>query len=64
MTQATKTTRTTRASGTRKKTWTPPSKLDTPTPPDGVHYRWVRHELLNEINQEMYMKELVKDTNQ
>ena len=48
MTQATKTTRKTRSSGTRKTAWTPPSKLDTPTPPDGVHYRWVRHELLNE----------------
>jgi hypothetical protein len=48
MTQATKTTRTTRASGTRKKTWTPPSKLETPKAPDGVHYRWVRHELLGD----------------
>ena len=48
MTQATKTTRNTRASGTRKKVWTPPSKLETPKAPDGVHYRWVRHELLNE----------------
>ena len=48
MTQATKTTRTTRASGTRKKTWTPPSKLETAKAPDGVHYRWVRHELLGD----------------
>ena len=48
MTQATKTTRTTRASGTRKKTWTPPSKLETPKAPEGVHYRWVRHELLGD----------------
>ena len=48
MTQATKTTRKTRASGTRKKTWSIAGKLDTPPAPDGVQYRWIRHELLGD----------------
>ena len=48
MTQATKTTRKTRESGTRKKTWSIAGKLDTPQAPDGTQYRWVRHELLGD----------------
>ena len=48
MTKATQSSRTTRASTTRKKTWAPPGKLDVgQEPPEGIHYRWVRHELLN-----------------
>jgi len=48
MTKATQSSRKTRASTTRKKTWTPPAKLDVgQEPPEGMHYRWVRHELLN-----------------
>ena len=48
MTKATQSSRKTRASTTRKKTWAPPSKLDVgQEPPEGMHYRWVRHELLN-----------------
>ena len=64
MTQATKTTRNTRASGTRKKTWAPPSRLETPKAPDGVHYRWVRNELLGEDHAGNVHEETVKDTNQ
>ena len=48
MTQATKTSRTTRASATRtKRSFEAPSKLEAPQAPDGVEYLWVRHELLN-----------------
>tara|TARA_Y100001937_G_scaffold105713_1_gene146814 strand:- start:1274 stop:1738 length:465 start_codon:yes stop_codon:yes gene_type:complete len=48
MTKATQSSRTTRASTTRKKTWAPPGKLDVgQDTPEGMHYRWVRHELLN-----------------
>jgi hypothetical protein len=48
MTQATKTSRKTRESATRKKrSFEAPSKLEAPQAPDGVEYLWVRHELLN-----------------
>jgi len=40
--------RSTRDQETRKKTWTPPNKLDLPEPPVGMKYRWVRHELRGE----------------
>lgn len=45
MTDTTRTTRETRASGTRKKVWTPPAKLSTPEAPQGYQYRWVRHSM-------------------
>lgn len=50
MVKTAKTTRTTRAaSGQRKPVaWRPPAKLDTPEPPEGFKYRWVRHELKGE----------------
>ena len=48
MTQATKTSRKTRASATRKRTFEAPSKLKTPPAPEGTEYLWVRHELLNQ----------------
>ena len=48
MTKATQSSRKTRASTTRKKTWTPPQKLQTQKAPEGMHYRWVRHELFNQ----------------
>jgi hypothetical protein len=40
-----------RASQTREKakrptTWTPPSSLDAPTPPDGFKHRWIRAETM------------------
>ena len=49
MTQATKTSRNTRASATRKKVWEPTRRLDIPEEhkQKGMEYIWVRHELLN-----------------
>ena len=49
MTKATKTSRKTRASATRKKVWEPMAKLDVPEDKKDVdmEYVWVRHELLN-----------------
>lgn len=41
-------TRKTRESEARDVTWAPPTALETPTPPEGFSYRWVRHELLGE----------------
>ncbi len=43
-----KTTRKSRASETRKTTWTPPNALDAPEAPDGYKYRWLRYELVGE----------------
>jgi len=48
-----KTNRTARSAGTRetetrRKPWTPPSMLDTPTPPPGMRYRWLRAEMLGD----------------
>jgi hypothetical protein len=40
--------RTSREAAKRPQAWTPPNKLDTPEPPEGFEYRWVRHELLGE----------------
>lgn len=34
--------RSTRKEQERPKVWTPPNKLETPPPPEGTHYRWVR----------------------
>ena len=34
--------RNTRSSQERSKVWTPPNDLDTPEPPEGYQYRWVR----------------------
>jgi len=34
----------TREKETRRKPWTPPSLLDTPPAPPGIHYRWIRIE--------------------
>ena len=37
--------RTTRDKETRRKPWTAPSRLDTPPPPEGYGYRWIRAEV-------------------
>ena len=34
--------RSTRKASDRPKVWSPPNKLETPPPPEGKHYRWVR----------------------
>lgn len=49
MTQATKSSRKTRASATRKKVWKPLQRLEIPESKkeEGMEYIWVRHELLN-----------------
>ena len=36
----------TREEETRRKPWQPPSMLDMPTPPPGMHYRWIRAEIM------------------
>lgn len=48
MANVTQSTRTTRTSTERKKSWRPPARLETPSPPPGYKYRWVRHELRGE----------------
>ena len=48
MTKATQTSRKTRVSATRKRTFEAPNKLKTPPAPSGSEYIWVRHELLNQ----------------
>jgi len=52
MTKDTKTSRAsqTRAKTLRKKVWTPPSYLDTPTAPTGFRHRWVRVEILGYVD--------------
>lgn len=42
--------RTSRVDEQRKRTWKPPARLDTPAPPPGYKYRWVRHELRGEAH--------------
>ena len=37
-----------RANVTRRKPWTPPTKLDAPPPPDGYEHRWVRTHIRGE----------------
>ena len=38
----------TRAKSTRRKPWTPPSKLEAPEPPAGSSHRWIRTSLRGE----------------
>jgi len=38
-------TATTREKDSRRKPWKPPSRLDTPPPPEGYGYRWIRAEV-------------------
>ena len=38
----------TRAKSTRRKPWTPPSKLEAPEPPAGYSHRWIRTSLRGE----------------
>ena len=39
---------TTRESETRRKPWAPPAMLETPEPPAGFKYRWIRAEMMGE----------------
>jgi len=50
----------TREKQTRRKSWTPPSMLDAPPPPDGYHHRWIRAEMINnpdKLNMSKRMRE-------
>jgi len=38
----------TREKQTRRKTWQPPAMLETPEPPPGMRYRWIRAEMMGE----------------
>jgi len=38
----------TREASTRRKPWAPPAMLDTPEPPVGMKYRWIRAEMMGE----------------
>jgi len=38
----------TREKETRRKPWTPPAMLETPTPPPGMHYRWIRESMMGQ----------------
>ena len=38
----------TREKDTRRKPWTPPAMLETPEPPEGYKYRWIRAEMLGQ----------------
>ena len=41
----------TREDKTRRKPWTPPAMLETPIPPDGYKYRWIRAEMMGQGDQ-------------
>ena len=36
------------ANNTRRKPWTPVRKLETPEPPEGYEYRWIRESMLGQ----------------
>lgn len=38
----------TREDKTRRKPWAPPAMLETPTPPEGYAYRWIRSEMMGQ----------------
>lgn len=40
----------TREKETRRKPWSPPAMLDTPKPPPGMHYRWIRAEMMGQMD--------------
>ncbi len=50
--------RSNRADEQRTKNWEPPQKLETPPPPEGYQYRWVRRELTGtEEDQNIYRRQ-------
>jgi len=51
MTDRTKREENTRATSTRRKPWSPPSRLDAPKPPEGYRQRWIRTNLRGEEDQ-------------
>ena len=51
MTDRTKREANTRADATRRKPWSPPSRLDAPKPPEGYRQRWIRTNIRGEEDQ-------------
>jgi len=47
-----------RGNDSRPVTWQPPSMLETPTPPDGFKYRWIRTEMLGQEDRTNVTKKL------
>ena len=48
----------TRAKDTARKPWRPPSMLETPPPPEGYTYRWIRAELVGEEDRKNVMSRI------
>jgi len=40
----------TRTKEVRRKPWQPPAMLETPPPPPGMKYRWLRYEMMGEAD--------------
>jgi len=51
MTDRTKREANTRGTATRRKPWSPPSRLDAPKPPEGYRQRWIRTNIRGEEDQ-------------
>ena len=51
MTDRTKREANTRANSTRRKPWSPPSRLEAPKPPEGYRQRWIRTNIRGEEDQ-------------
>jgi len=51
MTDRTKREENTRATSTRRKPWSPPSRLEAPKPPEGYRQRWIRTNIRGEEDQ-------------
>lgn len=49
---------TTRDKETRRKPWKPPAMLETPPPPPGYKYRWLRESVMNEADKGNMMKRI------
>lgn len=54
----TKRSATTRDKETRRKPWKPPAMLETPPPPPGYKYRWIRESMLGEADKGNMMKRI------
>ena len=46
------------ANNTRRKPWTPVRKLETPEPPEGYEYRWIRESMLGQEDRSNVSKRL------
>ena len=51
MTARTKREANTRENATRRKPWSPPSRLEAPKPPEGYRQRWIRTNIRGEEDQ-------------